>query len=177
VGRNLGVSDLQITREVSIAFSRPVPVEAREASIDALRARGVEPSIRHLAFAGIEDDPVTLVLTIVIGWAGKTAVEEAVKPTAKVVGEAMRDALGDAAAALRGRLGLDGTYIVEVEAGERHVKYWVPANEHEDEAWDTMQLDFEARPTTNGDRRWWVGKGWMTDPEIWREARTKPHDE
>jgi hypothetical protein len=149
---------------IEVAFSSTVPTQVRESVLSELRAKGFEPTVRHLAYASTELDPKVLAFTVLITYL--------LKPSAEALGIQIRDALTLAANTLKGQLGLDGTYLVTVETKDRQVRYWVPANEHEDEAWRRMGDDFSRRPETDRDRRWWPGKGWLTDPEIWREAKT-----
>jgi len=154
---------------VEIAFSSTVPPPVRDAILADLHAKAIQPSVQRLEYRSIDADPIVVALTVVITFV--------VKPTAEAIGVEIRDALALAAATLKGRLGLGGTYEVTVEAGDRRVRYSVPANEHEDDAWAAMSEDFDGRPETDRDRHWWPGKGWLTDPEIWTESRPRKANE
>jgi hypothetical protein len=152
------MSEAEPESRVEIAFSSTVPADVRDAVLADLDARGIEPTRSYLAYARVGLDPTVIALTVLI-----TCV---VKPTAEALGNEIRDALALAAATLKGRLGLGGTYEVAVEADDWRVRYSVPANEHEDEAWAAMFEDFSRRPETTGARHWWPGRGWLTDREI-----------
>jgi hypothetical protein len=155
---------------VEIAFSDTVSADARAAILADLAARAIKPTVTRLEYRSIDVPPVVIALTVVITYV--------IKPTAEAVGVQIRDSLTLACVSLRGRLGLGGTYIVTIEAGERRVAYWVPADQQEGEAWVAMFEDFDRRPDVGLTRRWWPGKGWMTDPEIWEEdRRPKPEDD
>jgi hypothetical protein len=162
------MNQAQPESRVEIAFSSTVPADVRDEVLAELAARGIEPTENHLAYASVGDDPTIIALSILVA--------PIVKPTAEALGNEIRDALALAAATLKGRLGLGGTYEVSVEAGDRRVRYSVPANEHEDEAWAAMNEDFSRRPETNGARHWWPGRGWLTDREIASGGRSDSRD-
>lgn len=144
--------------------------QARLAAIEReLKASGLRPPERWGAYMQESAEGAGAVIWFALG----VLASETLKPTGRVAGEALRDGLLALIDALR-RLGREGEFQgveLQDENGKTVARYWLPAGSERDAALSSLDEHFRDHATGDQDRRWYPGRGWVTDSEMWREMQ------
>lgn len=134
-----------------------------------LEASGLRPPERWGAYMQESAEAAGAVVWFALG----VLASETLKPTGRVAGEALRDGLLALVDALR-RLGREGEFHgvdLQDESGKTAARYWLPGGSERDAALSSLDEHFRDHATGDEDRRWYSGRGWVTDTEMWREMR------
>jgi len=101
-----------------------------------------------------------------------------VKPTAEATGKMLLLGLARLNQVLKER-GRDdevsGVEIISV-GGKTVARYWIPRGAERKQAIDAILDHFGREPEGNKDRRWYPGRGWVTDGEMWQTMRDSERD-
>lgn len=65
--------------------------------------------------------------------------------------------------------------IISVD-GKTVARYWIPRGAERKPAIDAILDHFGREPEGNKDRRWYPGRGWVTDDEMWQTMRNSERD-
>jgi hypothetical protein len=153
---------------VDLAMSREVSEERARELHAALEDAGLGPT-RVIALRRASAQEIEPAIWFIFG----VVAAGLVKPSAEAVGNALKGQLAEVIRIIR-RLGrpheLMGVQI-NGEDGRAAARYWLPAGAEREKALATLDEHYASERSTELDRRWVPGRGWMTNSQMWAHLR------